>query len=979
MSPAGRCLLVSVAVIAVLLSRPASAQGTPTVEDASGQVIRTLVPPGDPIDVPPSSAGSVPPCAGPPAPGFIHRDSVQGSVIVDACGQLSTPSGRRIRRESMSGGTTSSLTSAVIDRMTTSWSHYGSGLQPSIGLFGPAHTYYLSNGTSWASGAGSFRVASATLDHVETSGDLIRYYFRAPSDGILYEQTDYDNGDHSAQGTLGGSAPLLLEAMRGSSTAVMVGQATIVSNDATWYGKPRFNYYAAPVGAIVPFELVYTMTSPGGWTEDSFEGALSYVASGSVSFVDGVSPSPLSEVTIGGPSHVAGTSTFQYHAIARYENSTLYEVTTSALWTVDPPSLASIDQGLLTTLPLQTPQETLTIHVTYTEAGITRTAEKQVLYSAIVPEPAGDSWPMYQANARHTGYLPLSLDPTHFALLWQTTVGEEGLPLNPVTAAEGKVFCSVLGYFYAGPSFFALDAESGSVLWSKAYSGQFSGGPFSVNPPSFAYGNVYIQTGDHSSDTWLRAYDATTGALAFESPHGAQWERYYAPTISEGKVYINGGGYGGAYAFDAFSGAQQWFTGLPQYDEWTPAIDGDLVYAYVGEYQPGLYILDRASGELEGFIPDPNFDWNGWSMDLAPVVGAHSDVIVIHDGRLINFDTASRTIRWELDGDFRGQPTVAHDAIFAIEGGGLAVLDEVTGAPRWSWQPPQGQLSGTLIATDTHVFGTTGAAVHAIDLTSHQSSWSHPASGHLALGNDTLYVAGSTGRLTAIRLVPPPDCSGAAQLVTLDFETDAQGDPIPHGARVDDEFGSGVFPIVEGSVDDSGLNTAAILNSDTGPASQDPDLLVGCGNILILQSDTNTTECPPGSGIYCSHNDDEDGGTLSFRWPAHALTPKSIVLIDVDATDSAWTVVLSDGLANQRTYTVPPGWTGDLVTDGPMAGKRLLDLTTLEEQAGFASTATATEDMGFDPTLVVLIQVVIGGSGAVDDLSYCLDPSLALR
>ncbi len=784
------CLLVPVAGVAVVLARPASAQLTPTVGDPSGHLIRTQEGSDSAIDVPPGAASIALPCAMPGLPGVVYRESRTPSRIVDACGRQSAPPGRHWLSESVIGsGPTGAEARVVIDSMSLRSSSSGFGVvSPVIALLGSADTYYLSNGTSWSSGAGSYSGGSATLDRVETSGDLIRYYFNAPSNGVLYQQTDYDAGDHSAQGTLGASGPLLLEATRGSSLAIMRGRATIISNDATWYGEPRFNYYAAPVGSLVPFELRFTLTSPGGWTESTFNGPGSYIRSGSVSFVEGVSLPPLAEVTISGPPQLVGTATFEYRAIARYENSALREVTSNALWSVEPVSLASIDQGLLTTLPLQTPQETLTIRVTYTEGDITRTAEKQVLYREFLTGPVAESWPMYQANERHTGYQPMTLDPTQFTPLWQTRVGQQNFPLNPVTAAKGRVFCSLS--IEVGPSLFALEAETGTELWSKT----FSGGPFSVNPPSYGYGNVYIQTCDHSYDTWLHAFDAETGAFVFRSPHAAQWERYYAPTIFDGKVYINGGSYGGAYGFDALTGAQEWFAGLPQYDKWTPAIDGDFVYSYVGEYQPGLYILERATGTLVDRIPDPNFGWNGWSMNLAPVVGAHDDVIAIHDGRLISFDTELRTIRWELAGGFSGQPTVAHDSIFAIQNGRLAVLDEVTHASQWSWQPPQGQLTGTLIATDTHVFGATSQAVHAIDLESHQSVWSYPASGHLALGNGALYVAGSTGQLTAIRVAPSnraPDCSAAVatvdrlwppsrrlERVSISGVTDADGDPV---------------------------------------------------------------------------------------------------------------------------------------------------------------------------------------------------------
>lgn len=80
---------------------------------------------------------------------------------------------------------------------------------------------------------------------------------------------------------------------------------------------------------------------------------------------------------------------------------------------------------------------------------------------------------------------------------------------------------------------------------------------------------------------------------------------------------------------------------------------------------------------------------------------------------------------------------------------------------------------------------------------------------------------------------------------SLSFSTDDEGQPLVHGQHLDNggpEFDGGtVFPVtLTSSVNTSGLPTAAILNSDTGPAALDPDLLVHTGNILILQTDANT-------------------------------------------------------------------------------------------------------------------------------------------
>ena len=368
---------------------------------------------------------------------------------------------------------------------------------------------------------------------------------------------------------------------------------------------------------------------------------------------------------------------------------------------------------------------------------------------------AAEPWTMFQSDAGHTGYVPVALDPNGFSLRWETQVGGT-LTLNPVTAADGKVFVSQLGYF-SDAGLFVLKADSGEVLWSTRF-----GRVFSVNPPSYAYGNVYIQTGNHGSDTYLRAYDAETGVLVFRAPHSAQWGRYYAPTIYDGKVYVDGGYYGGMYAFDAYTGEQLWFYGLNQYDEWTPAVDENYAYAYTGSYSPNLSVVDRHTGLKVFSIPDPNFDWRGWSMDLAPVLGSQNNVLAIHNDRLINFDLEARSISWELTRSFSGQPCVAHGVIYAMDAGALTAWDEITQAFLWSWEVPSESLTGTLIVTDSHVLTRTSDAVYAVDLETHESIWSYPASGHMALGEDVLYLATSQeGGLVAINVTegdsePPP-------------------------------------------------------------------------------------------------------------------------------------------------------------------------------------------------------------------------------
>jgi putative pyrroloquinoline-quinone binding quinoprotein len=688
---------------------------------------------GEPL--PPCSVGS----SG--LDGWQTRESGTGASRVDECGQIHgvvEPLAAGVPRT----GSTAPSTGPTIDSMSV---HNGYGtFYPSGGLspLGSAGTYYLSDGTTWNSGAGSYRLTAAGLDHVEVLGTTVRYHLTAPTDSVLYEQTDFDSGDHSAQGTLKAAGPLVLEASIGSTQAVLRGVALVASNEITWYGEPRFNFYSALVGSVVPFAVTITNYS-GGWNETTFDQSFSYSTSGMVWFTGSISSPALQALEITGPAQIPDRTTVTYEAWATYEGGTRRAVTNLASWSVSPAGLASVSGGLVTVGALDTEQADLLLGATFTSDGQTRDAELHVLCRADLHAESSSSWPMFQANAGHTGYLPLSLDPAAFAFDWSVNLGN-GSPLNPVTGAGGRVFGTLRVYFGAGPQMFALDARDGHTMWTKSYTA------FSVNPPSCGYGNVYVQTGNHGSDTWLHAYDAATGSVVFDAPHSAQWERYYAPTLFDGKVYVDGGYYGGMYGFDALSGRNLWFLGLEQYDEWTPAVDDAYAYSYVGEYRPGLYVVNRADGTLAFQIPDLNFEWDGWSMRAAPVLGGRSNVLAIHDGRLLSFDLQGRSIGWEIQSRFEGQPSVSKGIVYAIDAGSLIALDEVTHAEIWAWTPPRGVLVGTLIVTDSHVLASTGEETYAVDLTTHDDVWSYPAGGHLALADGRLYIASSVGVLTAI-------------------------------------------------------------------------------------------------------------------------------------------------------------------------------------------------------------------------------------
>ena len=370
-------------------------------------------------------------------------------------------------------------------------------------------------------------------------------------------------------------------------------------------------------------------------------------------------------------------------------------------------------------------------------------------------------WSTYQGNSNHNGYVDTSLNGSAISFLWSHDFGAQ---LNPPVIANGQIFTSQRARFRSNHPLVAMDVHTGVELWNHPDFGPVN----SVNPPAYDNGKVYIQTGKESSSgipPYLYAFNASDGTLIYRSVFAAQWESYFAPTIYDGDVYINGGYYGGTYRFDGVNGQQQWFHDLPQYDNWTPAVDQDYVYAYVGEYSPGLYVINRQTGALSFSIPDPNFDWGGWSMDLAPVLTDNGDVLAIHDGRLISFDVDGRKIGWESQRAYTGQPTVANNIIYAIDAGTLTAVSLDDGTILKAWAPPAGGVTGNMIATDTHLFLQSSTTTYMLDINTFEVAWSYEASGSIALGNNHLAIADGAV-LHTFSTIPEPSsllafgCSG---------------------------------------------------------------------------------------------------------------------------------------------------------------------------------------------------------------------------
>jgi len=119
-----------------------------------------------------------------------------------------------------------------------------------------------------------------------------------------------------------------------------------------------------------------------------------------------------------GPDQVAENSSASYKAIAHYDDGSTSDVTSSALWTVDPAGFASINSsGLLTTADIEKFQN-LTLTASYTRQGITVEDFKAITIFAVCPS----GFALQFDGVNDYVFIPANVSETKYTLsLWFRT------------------------------------------------------------------------------------------------------------------------------------------------------------------------------------------------------------------------------------------------------------------------------------------------------------------------------------------------------------------------------------------------------------------------------------------------------------------------------------------------------------------------------------------------------------------------------
>jgi len=429
--------------------------------------------------------------------------------------------------------------------------------------------------------------------------------------------------------------------------------------------------------------------------------------------------------------------------------------------------------------------------------------------------PLAGDWPTFGNGPAHAGYFPGIVGNSTFALRWRATIGG-----NLQQAAVGANRVYVTPYQYFGSAYLmAVHEYSGQVAWQYNFASAYS-----INPPTYDSGAVYVQRCNNGGDTHLWSFNAASGAANWAALHGAQWERYMAPTVANGGIWVDGGTYGGIYGFNQSDGSQRFFQSLGQVDGWTPAYYQGTVYSQVGIF--------RAHDPVTGTVL--------WSTDTSTSSGGSATkTLSIADGRayfvgspnLFGIDLTSHAIALRIDGNFTGYPAVANGMIYAISNNVVAAystagqyVGSYVAADSLSYQP---------IVTDDALIISSATNSYIFDLFTFAIKQQIPVGGYLSLANGILYIATSTGDLYSFS-------SGSDVKLTVSANGTQFGSPTPFAYGTNWIFQNSSITSSVPSPVSGPSGTRYIVTGWTGTGSTPPSGATNTVSFVITNNSTLT-------------------------------------------------------------------------------------------------------------------------------------------
>ena len=356
-------------------------------------------------------------------------------------------------------------------------------------------------------------------------------------------------------------------------------------------------------------------------------------------------------------------------------------------------------------------------------------------------------WSTYQGNAAHDGHVDATLDASAFLRRFNGPSSQHGVVTEGGQAFV--VFRDNLRHWQLS----ALRESDGSEAWRVALQVGLSS---SVSPPAVSAGRVFVTSTDRLDPSYTWSFDAATGQLVSQALITSQGEEYFGPTVFGGAAFSEGGYYGGLARFDGLTGALQWSIGLEQSHQWTPALDADAVYTYLGGR---LRATNPADGSLKYEIVDPGSVGMGSTLGSPVLDGQGRAFAVDSQSRLVAFSLSDRSVLWSItDLGLYCDIALAGGMLYDVSGLSFEARSATTGAVQWTWQLPEfinaGNVRMQVIVANNLAFIAGVERLYVVDLATHQQVWGYPVTGKMSISeNGVLYVVPREGgNLVAVNL-----------------------------------------------------------------------------------------------------------------------------------------------------------------------------------------------------------------------------------
>jgi outer membrane protein assembly factor BamB len=341
----------------------------------------------------------------------------------------------------------------------------------------------------------------------------------------------------------------------------------------------------------------------------------------------------------------------------------------------------------------------------------------------------------FRGNERHTGEYAAEGVPALHGVRWS-------LPLGGQVIASPAVVADTVYAAASNGLVVAADRATGTRKWKFQIRSRIA------SSPAVADGLLLFA----AYDGYFYALDAQTGLLKWKfqsggehrfsakNLHGTQpaaevmpdpWDSYLSsPAIANGTVYF-GSGDGNVYALNLTDGKLLWKFQTGDVVHASPALDGGTVF--IGSWDRNFYALDAKTGQEKWRFAtgaDPAIHNQEGIQSSAAVVNG-TVYFGCRDSHLYAVDELTGQKKWAISTNGSwvvNSPAVSNGLVFFgtsdtskliaahAENGEVAFTLDFRGWPIFA---------SPAVAGKTLYIGTTGGALHAVDLNTHTIAWSY--------------------------------------------------------------------------------------------------------------------------------------------------------------------------------------------------------------------------------------------------------------